>query len=134
MTELYQKKRFFIELFSNSHPIIKLFLVFFVVLTSLLIFSFISILLAIPFFHISLNNLEIMFKGNLSDIPIPLLKYIQITQSLAIFVFPSILLSYIIFTDKNESLLNKAMPSLLIIFLVIAVLLFSIPIIDKLLQ
>jgi uncharacterized protein len=134
ISEFSPRNRFIYQLFSDSHPLVKLFMVFFVILTSLLLFSFISILLAIPFFNISLNEIEVLFKGNLNNIPIPLLKYIQITQSIALFIIPSLFLSYLFFNKKDEKLPGREFPSLTVIVLVLVIMFFSLPLIDKLVQ
>jgi uncharacterized protein len=134
MIEIPQRNTYINQLFSGSHPVVKLFIVLFTILTSLLIFSFVSILLAIPIFHISLPEIEVLFKGNLMEIDIQLLKYIQITQSIALFVIPSIILSYLLFNDKSDNFIKAKFPSFILIIIIFIVMIFSIPMIEKLVQ
>jgi membrane protease YdiL (CAAX protease family) len=128
------RNRFLNQIFSDAHPVVKLFFVFFIILTSLLIFSFIGILLAMPIFHIPINNIENLLNGNLYQTNIPLLKYIQITQSIAVFVIPAIFLRSVFLTENTRFLFVKGFNFWLIILLILIVMVFSIPLIEQLIK
>jgi membrane protease YdiL (CAAX protease family) len=120
------------QLFSGTHPVIKLFFVVFIILTSFLLFSFVSILLAIPIFHIPLNEIEVLLNGNLQQTNISLLKFIQMSQSMALFVIPSIILRYLFFNNSSGFIIDRGFSFGLLIVLIFIVMLFSIPIIEQL--
>jgi len=84
----------------GAHPFVQLVFLIFLMLTLFLIFSFLAVLLAVPLFHTTLP--EIMSAaGDVQDPrSIALLKYLQLVQSLSLFVIPPIIFVWL----KKESL------------------------------
>jgi len=76
---------------TGAHPFIKLVFLVFLMLTSFIIFSFLGVLLAIPLFHISLNEIMTVASGSPTTDNAGLLKYLQLVQSLSLFVVPALL-------------------------------------------
>jgi membrane protease YdiL (CAAX protease family) len=123
-----------LQLFVSAHPLIKLFFVIFSMLTSFLIISFLSMLLAIPLFHLSFSELKLLYEGNLLESDIAFLKYLQISQSLSLFVIPSILLNYLLFSQNNNCIATGKIPPVILIGLVFATLLVSSSFINLLIE
>jgi uncharacterized protein len=122
------------QLFINSGGFIKLFLIFFVMVTCLLLFSSLSFLLAVPLFHLTSQQLAGLLNGNILELDISLLKYIQITQTIAFFVIPAILLNYLMFNPGEGFIAGGKIPSPMLISLVVITLLISSPIVSLLIE
>jgi membrane protease YdiL (CAAX protease family) len=91
-------------------------------------------LFAIPIFHLSFSQLKLLYEGNLLESDIAFLKYLQITQSISLFVIPSIFLNYILFNQNNNCISTGKLPPLVLIGLVFATLLISSPLINLLIE
>ena len=69
----------------------KLLFLIFVMLTSFFILSFLGVLLAIPLFHTSLSGILAITSEPPGAENVALLKYLQLVQSLSLFVLPPLL-------------------------------------------
>ncbi|MGQ1947239.1 lysostaphin resistance A-like protein [Geofilum sp. OHC36d9] len=76
---------------SGLHPTLKFFMVLIFVLTSALFLTVLGFLVAVPFFGV--DDLMAMSKGQAS---LSLLKYLQMTQSLTVFILPSLLAAFML--------------------------------------
>lgn len=108
--------------FRNMKPLSQLVFAAFVVLSSFLIFMILALIIAIPIFGVdaamSLTNVQ-----NISDPEsIKMLKYIQVVQSIGLFIIPAIVLAQL-YSGKYRSylFLNKSFssPSFLLVFLLV---------------
>jgi membrane protease YdiL (CAAX protease family) len=81
-------------IFDKAHPLGKLFFISFVILASMVIFIALSLIIAVPLFGISLQNLSkatnIEEAGNL-----PFLKFFQAMQTIGMFIIPALVLAFI---------------------------------------
>lgn len=120
------------KLFRDASPFAKILLILFISFSSLLIVGFFFILLSIPIFHLSFSDLNLILKGEISSFNILYVKYFQATQSIALFIVPSILLNYLLFNRfKNYNRTPKS--SFFLVFLMVIILMvFTVPITDKL--
>lgn len=119
------------SLFEYFSPFSKLVFAVFAVISVFFIVSFIGILIAVPFFGISLTNLEQTLNFENAN-NISLLKYIQIIQSIGLFIIPSLILGFL-FYHKNPDIfglrLNKS-PISISLVLIVLVMLFGLPVIN----
>jgi len=101
---------------SGLNPTLKFLMVLIFVLTSAFLLTVISFLVAVPFFGI--DDLIAMSRGQAS---LSLLKYLQMTQSLTVFIIPSLLSAFML-SRKPLLWLKFRTPKLL--FLLVVVLIF----------
>lgn len=81
--------------FRGMKPFPQLMFSFFVIVVSVVVFSIVSIILAIPFFGMNslLNGLSP--EGMTTPEGLAMLKYFQVVQSIGIFIFPPLVLGYL---------------------------------------
>jgi len=122
------KRKF--DLFYNIPSWNKVFIAFFVTLSCFLIFFFIALLLAIPFFNLSYGEVKqyIISGPDLSNIV--LVKFFQIFQSVGVFIIPSFILAFIFHGNYWEYLKLKNSPHVLYIILAMLSIIISIPIVN----
>lgn len=81
--------------FKNQSPIVEFVIIAIIIVSSFLVFTILSLLLAIPLFDLSFNDLI----NSLSDIENPqninFIKYSQTIQSIGLFIAPSIVILYL---------------------------------------
>ena len=117
--------------FNDDFPVAQLGMTILVALTSLLTFSLLSIILAVPLFGLSSGNLFDM--TNLSNPKnIPILKYIQIVQSTGLFIIPPLILGKIFIGSSTSYLRINKSPQSKEIGIVILLMIFSLPVINLL--
>ena len=75
-------------------PVAKLIFVFLLVITCFVIFFLVGILLAIPLFHIDLFKDISVYSDYHNPDSVPILKYLQIIQSISIFILPALLAGF----------------------------------------
>ena len=75
---------------AGAHPFIKLLFLVFLMITTFFILSFLGVLLAVPLFHISLTDIFTLASEPPTAESVALLKYLQVIQSIALFVLPPI--------------------------------------------
>ncbi len=134
MQENKYKLLFYKDSLKDSSPILKLLLVFAVMFVSLMIISILSLALAVPIFHISMLQLNDLLKGNIMDLNIAMLKYFQVTQSIALFIIPSVITNYLLFKPERGFLTNSKFPPIMLVLLVLITMIISSPIINILLK
>ena len=108
-------------------PFSKIVFVFMLLITGLILTLGIGILAAIPLFHINLLS-EISFLTDINNpVAVSLMKYLQIVQSIGLFIMPPLLAGY--FFEKNalRYLGMKKNPGGTIFIIVILLMFFSIP-------
>ena len=122
------KRKF--DLFYNIPSWNKVFIAFFVTLSCFLIFFFIALLLAIPFFNLSYGEVKqyIISGPDLSNIVV--VKFFQIFQSVGVFIIPSLILAFVFNGNYREYLKLKNSPHVTYIILAILSIIVSIPIIN----
>ena len=116
--------------FVMSSPGEKFFFSIFIIISSFLVFSLLSFLIALPFYNILNLNLE-----NLSDPEVvKIMKYLQIIQTIGLFLIPAVLLSYI-FNGNLKALFNQEVkPGIYSIGLVIFIMILVIPFLNYLVE
>jgi uncharacterized protein len=125
---------FYYQLFANSGLFIKLFLVVALMAACLLILSALGLALAIPLFGVSSSQINIVLSGNIKDTDISLLKYIQLIQSVSLFIIPAIILNHILFQPDRNFIAARKFPSITLSILVLITLIVSSPLIEILLK
>jgi membrane protease YdiL (CAAX protease family) len=108
----------------------KVFIALFVTISCFLIFFFIALLLAIPLFNLSYGEVKqyIISGPDLSNIVI--IKFIQIFQSVGVFIIPSFILAFIFHGNYGEYLKLKNSPHVICMILAILSIIISIPVIN----
>ncbi|MBA7518388.1 hypothetical protein ES705_10458 [subsurface metagenome] len=128
------KNNFLKELFANATPLTKLVFTLFVMFTSYLLVTFITILIIIPVYSFSIEEINILLKEDLLEADISMLRFFQISQSFGLFLIPAILLNYILFHAGEDYMSTGNFPSLLLMLMVLLTLIFSVPIINFLID
>ncbi len=77
-----------LDFLKYSHPFVQILFMVFLMLASLLIFSFVGTLLAIPLFHMNVTNVASLMNDLNNPAHIRVLKYLQLIQSLSLFLVP----------------------------------------------
>ncbi len=115
--------------FNNLHPANKIVVTTFVVLLSLLITMIIAVIIALPIFGFK-DIATIANSQNLSDNNISFLKFLQIFQSIGLFVIPSFLLAYLFGSDISRYLKLDVVPYPQGIIIAISIIIVSSPFIN----
>ena len=99
-----------VHAFRGMSPVSQLIFSLFVILISFLFFMVVSIVVAIPLFHIDLGNVaslvDIRDPGN-----IPVMKYFQCIQSIGLFIVPPIFLAWLYQGDIASYLMVGEKPA-----------------------
>ena len=119
-------------LFVDVHPLTKLFLLLFGMLSIFFIITFLGMLIAIPVFNLSLNEMNELLKDNLRNADMAFIKYFQSIQSLGFFVIPGILFSYLYFNYSGPSPDRPRYTNSLISILIFITLVSMVPLISRL--
>ncbi|MCF6241578.1 MAG: CPBP family intramembrane metalloprotease [Bacteroidales bacterium] len=118
-------------LFKDASWGAKLLVSIFIILISLVIFSVIGLLVAIPIFNIDISNLAaVMNPGNPENTAF--MKYFQSITSIGIFVFPPFLIAYVLSKEPLSFLSFKNSSAIQIYILTIVLTVFSLPLINVL--
>lgn len=88
------------SLFEDTQPIMKLILLFILMGISMIITSFIGILIAMPFFSLSWTEIQATLEQGFDSDNIVLLKYLQGVQSIGMFILPAFLANYLLFSSE----------------------------------
>ncbi|HRH02696.1 MAG TPA: CPBP family intramembrane metalloprotease [Bacteroidia bacterium] len=96
-------------LLGNRHPLSQLFIFLGIALLSVSIFSFIPFLLAQPLFGIDALHDQDLFSNHTTPASIALLKFIQLMQSIGLFVVPPLLFTYL-YTKQIKGYLQINLP------------------------
>jgi len=107
----------------NTHPSVKLIFAALFAFASFLLFFIIGVIIAIPVFKIDIFQLPAILIDVNNPENLALLKYLQINQSIGLFIIPSFFIAYFIYRDSFEYLcLNRS--SKLITYILIIILIF----------
>ena len=104
----------------------------FVILFSFLAFFIISAVVAIPLFGMESFSSIVNSSVSMDENNIPFLKYIQVVQSIGLFIIPSLILAYLFGGQISEYLNTNKTPQLRSAIVAIAIILVSSPMINML--
>jgi len=104
----------------------------FVILFSFLFFFIISAVVAIPFFGLESFSSIVNSSVSMDENNIPFLKYIQVVQSIGLFIIPSLILAYLFGGKVSEYLKTNKTPQFRSAIVAIAIILVSSPMINML--
>ena len=104
----------------------------FVILFSFLAFFIISAVVAIPLFGLESFSSIVNSSVSMDENNIPFLKYIQVVQSIGLFIIPSLILAYLFGGQISEYLNTNKSPQLRSAIVAIAIILVSSPMINML--
>jgi len=111
---------------------LKLLFTLVITLGGFLIFSIISVIIAVPVFGINLMDIQGGMDDLLSGENLGLLKYLQMVQSIGLFIIPPFILAWFFSTNIKKYLYLEGAPNMLNIVLVIFLMWSAIPVINYL--
>jgi uncharacterized protein len=118
------------SLFGHLSAPAKLIFVFILVIVCFIILSMIGILLAIPLFHVNLLKDISVYTDYHDPESVPILKYLQIIQSISLFILPPLLAGFFFGKNTGNYLgLNKSSTGR-IFFATILIMFVSLPMIS----
>ncbi len=119
----------FRQVFQNMSPFAKILLVCIIVFLFMFISFIISVLIAIPIFGCSFTDiLESISNPDYENLP--LVKYIQITQSIFVFIIPAIAAAWLFSSNTFRYLKTTGKFSLMAIVLVMCSIVMAIPVLN----
>ena len=118
--------------YNQAHPLKKIGVATFVILFSFLAFFIISAVVAIPLFGLESFSSIVNSTVSMDENNIPFLKYIQVVQSIGLFIIPSLILAYLFGGQISEYLKTNKTPQLRSAIVAIAIILVSSPMINML--
>ncbi len=116
---------------SDSHPFSKFIFSLFIILAAFLITFVIGFLIAIPIFHININDLNNVLTDYNDPDNIKFLKYLQTIQAIGLFIIPAFVIGYF-FHSKSAIYLKFKQVTIRPIILTVIILFASVPIINSL--
>jgi len=116
--------------FQYLHPISKLGIVAFVSLLSLLVSMIVATVLSIPFLGTEGISSIVGSSAGVSEENLPFLKFLQIAQSIGLFIVPSILVAFLFNQSVSQYLKLDKKPFLFSIVLAVLIIFISNPIIN----
>ncbi len=119
---------------TNNRPYFGLLLGLLLMFFSYLFFTLFSLLLAIPVYSITWEELTTILNSGIQNADISLVKFLQVFQTIGLFLVPAIALNYLIFNSRERFLRIGEMNSSIVYLLLILILVVSIPFISKLIQ
>lgn len=119
-------------LFVGAHPLTKLFLLLFGMLSVFFIITFLGLLLAIPIFDLSLDEINMIIKNSLEDAETGFIKYFQSIQSLGFFVVPGVLFWYLFVDDKKHESKHPKKMNVIAVILIFLTIISMVPLISAL--
>ena len=111
------------------HPSTRLFFAVMIVFFSMLVFTLLGFIIAIPLFN---QDFSILIKGITAAGNIHLLKYLQVVQSIGVFIVPPVVLAWLFSDDICSYLKIKSAPGIVSILLVVLIMFSGIPFINYL--
>jgi len=116
--------------FIVNTPKQKFFFALFIIISSFLIFSFIAFLISLPFFNFFKLNIDLNDLSKHQNVMV--LKYLQIIQTIGLFIIPALILSYL-FNGSIKSLFDyKIKPRVVSICILLLIMITSIPVLNYL--
>ena len=122
--------RLFREIFAGSRPFMGLLTLIILMGTSYLIITFLGLLLAMPFFSISWQELQHIIEGGMDEINNGLLYYLQAIQTTGLFLVPALIARTILFDQSRKYFPERYSGNVLTGFLVLLTLLISAPVLQ----
>jgi len=119
-------------IFHNLHPFQQLVFILFISLASLLVVMIVGMVMALPF--LVSHDWSLLLNGNLYNDPdaVHLLKYLQLLQSVGLFIIPPFVFAYL-FSDQVKNTLHiDKKPGVAGIVLSTAMVWFASPLINQL--
>jgi membrane protease YdiL (CAAX protease family) len=114
----------------NLHPALKLAMTAFVALSSLLVVMIIGVVVAIPFSGTDIFSFLINNNAEYSADNIAFLKYLQIIQSIGLFIVPSVILAFLFGNNASKYLKVNVVPYPQGIILAISIIIIASPLIN----
>jgi len=108
----------------------KLIYVFLLVIACFVILSMTGILLAIPLFHVNLLKDISVYMDYQNPDSVPVLKYLQILQSISLFILPALLAGFLFGGSTGNYLGLNKISTLRIFFATILIMFVSLPMIS----
>ncbi|MFC2096327.1 lysostaphin resistance A-like protein [Bacteroidota bacterium] len=115
---------------SDSHPFSKFIFSLFIILAAFLLIFIIGFLIAIPIFHININDLTNLLSDYNDPDNIRFLKYLQTIQAVGLFIVPAFIIGYL-FHSKSSAYLQFKWVSKRNIILTVFIFLAAIPLINS---
>lgn len=111
--------------------IVKLFIIICVILASLIITNIIGLILIMPVFKIGFFNfLTILQSRNYNNhLYVNILKYLQIWQTVGVFILPPLFVGYLFSINSGEYLRLNKKPNIVSLFIALLIVFASIPIV-----
>ncbi len=116
---------------SDSHPFSKIVFSVFIILVSFLVIILIGILFAIPIFQINLSDFTNLATNYDDPVTLRFLKYLQIIQSIGLFIVPAFIIGYV-FHNRSLVYLRFMITKKNLVILTIFIFIASIPLINSL--
>ena len=114
----------------NTHPSVKIIFAALFAFSSFLLFFIIGIIIAIPVFNIDIFQLPSIITDINDPDNLALLKYLQINQSIGLFIIPSFFIAYFIYKDVFEYLCLNRSTKFITYILIILLIFVLIPLIN----
>ncbi len=118
--------------FESASPFVKLLLTLFLMLGCFLIVLVFAVIVAVPFAHMSANSILAAATDIQNSENINLLKYLQVVQSIALFIIPSFIVAYLFGSRPKDYLSFKIHPSFICGMIAICLIIVVIPLINYL--
>ena len=117
------------QYFSKLNSVSKIILTLLVVVLVFLFTFFLGVMLVLPFFNVSLTDLD-EYLNQVSSQNIMLLKLLQIIQAFGLFIFPALICAFLFGRSIAEYLYLKGKTSAISIVLVIVIIISIVPFIN----
>ncbi len=113
--------------FREAHPVVKLLFTGFVMVGSFLLFLILALILARPIFGMDLSAMLEAFSSGQDTRYTGLLKYLQIVQTVSLFIVPAIFCAWVFSSRPGDYLLLDKNPGLYTAFAAIVLMLVALP-------
>lgn len=123
------------QLFADAKPHMKLILLIIVMGISTMIFTFIGVLIAMPLFSLSYEELQVILEKGFQGSDLNLLRFFQAVQTLGLFVIPALLANNFLLSEKQGFLATKQKSNYLVLGLIFLLsLVAALPLIQSLIS
>lgn len=116
--------------YTNLHPAYKLAMTALISLLSLLVVMLIGVIISIPFFGTDIFSYLTSSNSDFSPANVNFLKYLQIIQSIGLFIIPSIILAYFFGNNVSKYLKIDTLPYPQGIILATSIIIIASPLIN----
>jgi uncharacterized protein len=115
--------------FASYSPFAQIILLLIIVLASVLVVSVLAIVAIVPFGGLE-SMMQALSMGELSGGQLGMLKYMQIVQSIGVFVIPAFILAYLVSMQPLQFLQLDKLPQLRAVVMAFLMLLVALPFIN----